>query len=234
MIVPLVSEAEWLAALSDLPLWAAPNGPTLVLAPHPDDETLAAGGFIAAQRSRGTEVVVVAVTDGEMAYADASGTGDAELGELRSREQTEALARLGVCGDMIVRLRLPDSGVAEREREIVERVLPQVTAETHLLAPWPGDFHPDHEACGRAAEEIARRSGARLTFWFFWTWHRGTLALLKDLGLRKWPLTEEQLRAKAEALCCHRSQLERPGEEPILPENLLAPARRSFEVFLPA
>jgi hypothetical protein len=32
----------------------------------------------------------------------------------------------------------------------------------------------------------------------------------------------------------HRSQLERPSGEPILPHRLLAPARWPFEVFLSA
>ena len=64
MIVPLVSEDEWLAALEDLPVWAPAPAPFLVIAPHPDDETLGAGGFIAAQCLHGRDVLVVAATDG--------------------------------------------------------------------------------------------------------------------------------------------------------------------------
>jgi LmbE family N-acetylglucosaminyl deacetylase len=230
MIVPLANEAQWQAALDGLPPWIAPDVDTLVIAPHPDDETLAAGGFIAAQCARGVPVRVVAVTDGEGAY----GGADEALGRLRQREQTEALARLGVASDSILRLHLPDSAVAKYEAEVVDRLLPLISAETHLVAPWPGDFHPDHEACGRAAQQLARRSGARLSFWFFWTWNRGTPEILEGKHLRLFPLTETQLLAKTEALACHASQLYRVGGDPILPENLLAPARRRFEVFLDA
>jgi hypothetical protein len=74
MIVPLVLEDEWIDALGDLPLWDIPPEPILVLAPHPDNETLGAGGFIAAQRSAGIEVMVAAVTDGENAYPNVSGS----------------------------------------------------------------------------------------------------------------------------------------------------------------
>jgi hypothetical protein len=39
----------------------------LVIAPHPDDETLAIGGFISPQTAKGAPICVVAVTDGEKA-----------------------------------------------------------------------------------------------------------------------------------------------------------------------
>jgi LmbE family N-acetylglucosaminyl deacetylase len=226
MIVPLVSEDEWLAALEDLPVWAPPTAPLVVIAPHPDDETLGAGGFIAAQGLNNRDVMVVAVTDGEKAYGY-----DPDLGKVRESEQRNALARLGVGSEHIIRLRLPDSDVGSHETELVDKLLSFVTKGTHLVAPWRGDFHPDHEACGRAAEQVANRTGARLTSYFFWTWHRGTTTTLDGLSLRSFPLNPHHLWSKSEALRCHRSQLTHESGEPILPENLLAPARRPFEVF---
>ena len=226
MIVPLVSEDEWLAALEDLPVWAPPTAPVVVIAPHPDDETLGAGGFIAAHGLNGRDVVVVAVTDGERAYGY-----DPDLGNIRELEQRNALARLGVSSEHIIRLRLPDSDVGSHETELVDKLLPFVTKDTHLMAPWRGDFHPDHEACGRAAEQVAFQTGARLTSYFFWTWHRGTTTSLDKLGLRSFPLNHQCVQRKSMALQCHRSQLTHNSGQPILPENLLAPARRRFEVF---
>jgi LmbE family N-acetylglucosaminyl deacetylase len=90
MIVPLVSEDEWLAALEDLPVRAPPPAPFLVIASHPDDETLGAGGFIAAQGLNSRDVVAVAVADGERAYGY-----DPDLGNIRESEQRNVLARLG-------------------------------------------------------------------------------------------------------------------------------------------
>jgi LmbE family N-acetylglucosaminyl deacetylase len=226
MIVPLVLEHEWLAALEDLTVWVPPPTDVLVLAPHPDDETLGAGGLLAAQCLQGTDVLVVAVTDGESAYGY-----DLNLGRIRESEQREALGRLGVPPKNIVRLRLPDSDVASYETQLVERLLPLVTKDTHIVAPWRGDFHPDHEACGRAAEYVAHRAGATLTSYFFWTWHRGTTESIDKLGLRSFPLDQRHLQSKSDALQCHRSQLTHDSGEPILPDNLLAPARRPFEVF---
>ena len=156
---------------------------------------------------------------------------DPDLGNIRESEQRNALARLGVGSEHIIRLRLPDSDVGSHETELVDKLLSFVTKGTHLVAPWRGDFHPDHEACGRAAEQVANRTGARLTSYFFWTWHRGTTTTLDGLSLRSFPLNPHHLWSKSEALRCHRSQLTHESGEPILPENLLAPARRPFEVF---
>lgn len=226
MIQPVVQEPAWLTALSALPVWKPPDSPMLIIAPHPDDETLGAGGLIAAQRARGIDVVVAAVTDGEHAYAQSEG-----LAEERRVEQTQALARLGVAADKIVRFGLPDSDVPDHEQTLVERLTSLVNKETHVVAPWQGDYHSDHTACGRAAEQVVRETGATLTSYFFWTYHFGNPDLLKSLQLRCFPLNPELLQAKTEALRCHKSQLNRESDDPVLPESLLGPARRSFELF---
>jgi LmbE family N-acetylglucosaminyl deacetylase len=227
MVVPLHAEQDWLPKLAGLPPFISGGAPMLLLSPHPDDESLAAGGLLAAQCERGVAVTLVAVTDGEHAYAEGEG-----LGEVRIREQTLAAARLGISAEDILRLHLPDSGVMTET--LVERLLPQTSSMTHIVAPWPRDFHPDHEACGEAALELRRRTGARLTFYFFWTWHRGAPALLEDLELQVFPLTPAQQLAKAEALAMHVSQLQHASGEPILHDIHLWPARLPFEVYLPA
>ena len=225
-----ISESEWLQALGGLPIWSAPAIPLLVVSPHPDDETLGCGGLIAAERRRGAQVLVAAVTDGEHAYPGAEG-GEG-LAATRRGEQERALERLGVERDNVLRFGLADSSVGLREADLVERLIERATPETCIVAPWEGDFHPDHESCGRAAAEAAGRTGARLISYFFWTWHRGTPETLAGLNLAMFPLDEELLRAKTEALACHRSQLERVGGGPVLPPELLGPAQRAFEVFL--
>ena len=226
MIVPLLSESGWARTLAQASAWIPNPVPTVVVAPHPDDETLAAGGLIVALTSRGIPVTVVAVTDGEHAYAENKG-----LAEIRRKEQADALARLGVPAPSIVRLGVTDSDVASHEEELIARLRPLITAETQVVAPWQGDFHPDHEACARAANVVTRDVGATLISYFFWTWHRGTVATLDGLTLRKFVLSDDLLLAKCEALACHASQLVHAPEPEILPDNLLWPARLPFEVF---
>ena len=231
VIVSRTNDAEWQHRFAGLPFLALPTGPLLVVAPHPDDETLGAGALIWTLCQQGVRVTVVAATDGENAYNTPAEERRA-LAHTRDAEQREALTALGVPADCIHRLRLTDSGLHTEETALAERLLEIAEPGMTLLAPWSGDFHPDHEACARAAATVAHAKSLQLFSYFFWTWHRGRPDLLDGLPLCRFDPPPEALAAKTSALAKHRSQLHRDDEEPILPERLLGPARWSFEVFL--
>ena len=226
-IIPLTSEDTWLPFIRNLPEWNPPLQPTIVLAPHPDDETLGAGGLIAKLRSKGVPVTVIAITDGEGAYADAKG-----LAEVRVQEQTAALGRLDVAERYIHRLKLPDRKLTENEGRLYEFVMQWMKPNSHIIAPWIKDFHPDHEAAGRVAGKIATLKNLPLTSYIFWTWHRGSPETLSGTSMVSLPLTQEEQDTKRHALAAHASQFQHPDGQPILSEELLAPARRSFEVYI--
>ncbi len=226
-IVPRTPEAAWFPSLADLPEWELPLVPTLVLSPHPDDETLGAGGLIARLRGAGIPATIVAVTDGEGAYVNTQ-----DLGDVRVLEQTEALRRLGVSGHMIHRLHLPDRHVSVYENQLVELLLPLVTAGMQLVAPWPRDFHPDHEAAGRAAARVAQLKDVPVTYYLFWTWHRGEPSMLDRLPCMRLSLSDLERELKLHALQAHVSQFEHADGQPILSPELLVPARRAFEVYI--
>ena len=226
MIVPLVEEEVWQKVLADLPPFNIRAGRILLVSPHPDDETLGAGALLAAQRMRGTAVEVVAVTDGENAYVD-----NADLAATRRQEQDSALVTLDIRPSAVHRFGFTDSGVEARKEELVDLLLPLITPVTQILAPWIGDYHPDHMACGWAARKAAVLTGASLSYYFFWTWHRGTPADLIGLDLHSFRLNASLLALKLKALACHHSQLHRAAGDPVLADQLLAPAKRKFEVF---
>ena len=120
---------------------------------------------MATQRSRQIPVTLLAVTDGEAAYPDVP-----DLGRTRRAEQVRAAEALGVSRDAIICFGLRDSAVAESEPALADRIEACINSDTLLVAPWPRDPHPDHEACGRAAATAASRAGATLICYFFWTW----------------------------------------------------------------
>ncbi len=68
-----LGDPRWaLAPVLDVPALAAKHDELLVLAAHPDDETLGAGGLVAMAARAGMPVRVVVATDGEGSHPDAS------------------------------------------------------------------------------------------------------------------------------------------------------------------
>lgn len=224
---PLTCENVWLHLLRDTPLWYPAMKRTVVVSPHPDDETLGAGGLIALQRERNLPVSIISVSDGEAAYPGFNG-----LAPIRRAEQLAAVQELGVTSDNLIRFSLPDSDISRFEVELTSMIGNHIDRDTLLIAPWPSDPHPDHEVCGRASTKAARDNGANIVFYFFWAWHRLAAQTLSTLPLHRLDISRKLQLMRAKALACHRSQLQRDHGAPILPEVFLAPARRSFETFI--
>ena len=87
---------QWTQWQRDFPALDVDDCRTLILvAAHPDDETLGLGATAAMLSRRGVTVQVVAVTDGEAAYPDNSG-GRRELAKLRRDELAAAAEALGL------------------------------------------------------------------------------------------------------------------------------------------
>ena len=146
----------------------------VVLAPHPDDETLACGGLIAEARAGGRRVVVVFVSDGAGSHPNSAAYPPMRLKALREKEAKHACAELGVgMGDLLF-LGLPDrsvphnGAVAERAiGTIVERV--DKVAAGSLFVTWRHDPHCDHQASYRLAREVQKhRPGMRLLEYVVW------------------------------------------------------------------
>src|SRR5688572_26068919 len=92
----------------------------LVVAPHPDDESLGAGGLIARAVARGAAVHVVLATDGDNAawiqrvWERRWRIGEPDrrrFGVWRRAEAMAALAALGVAPSAVTCLAYPDQGL---------------------------------------------------------------------------------------------------------------------------
>src|ERR1700722_11526713 len=77
------AECRWASLLSHVTEWLPKQGPLLVVAPHPDDEILGAGGLVQSWVASGGAVTVVSVTDGEAADPNHPQLDLVRRGELR-------------------------------------------------------------------------------------------------------------------------------------------------------
>lgn len=189
----------------------------LVVAVHPDDETLAAGGLIQAAQAAGAAVRVVFVTDGDdnpwpQRWLERRWRIDAAArrrwGARRRDEARIALATLGVAAEATQFLGLPDQGLTAllASGDALERTLQTVIEAfdpTWIAGPSRADRHPDHSAVAVALDRIGRRSGRPAPAQRLAAVVHGAIDAA-DLALA---LDAHALRRKREALAAYRTQL---------------------------
>lgn len=210
----------------------------IVVAPHPDDEILGAGGVLQTAIASGVPVEVVAVTDGEGSHPGATPTQATRLREIRTRESVLALRRLGLAVPRVTRLGCPDGRVSDVEDQ-VRAALEALGDEDDLwLAPWWIDGHPDHDACGRAASNAGAQLGLRVLHYLVWAWHWAD-PLREDLPwaqCRRFDFDRKSAERKRWSIEAFASQIRRrgpdAGDAPVLPPTVLTRFERSFEVFV--
>lgn len=221
---------RWAAVHRRARSWEVPAVPTLVVTPHPDDESLTVGGLIARQRGRGVPVTVLAVTDGEAAYPDRRLAFD--LKTVRVVEQHAALERLGVDSDHIVRLGIPDGAVPDRQHDLAGTIAELAGEAGLVVSPWPQDWHSDHEACGRAALDAVRDPNVRHVHSVFWGWHHRPTSLLPPGDVLAVELEPHEYRAREQAIACHVSQVSDDLTPGLLGETDLEPSRWPTEFYV--
>ncbi len=205
------------ASLPAAPLEAlAGNGGILVLAPHPDDETLGCGAAIMAALAAGRPVTVALLTGGGGSHPRSRDYPPEAMVALRRREFAEALARLGAAGGASVEslyLDLPDTAVpheATALAPIAARLRDRVVdgGIDTVWATWRGDPHTDHVAAARLADLLASRcaeTGLTLTRRDYAVWGRFGAALPAGPVLAFPP--GRWHAAKAHAMDAYASQL---------------------------
>lgn len=226
--------------LDALPLLdAAPCRRAVVLAPHPDDESLAVGGLIALLLASGAEVVIVAATDGEASHPASTRATPDQLRCLRAAETDAALVALGagLPGELrLQRLHLPDGALDRHGAELTAALVPLLAPGDWCVAPLDTDGHPDHDAGGRAARAACASTGAHLLSYPLWAWHWAQpqdprVPWARALRL---PLDPDAQRRKRAALACYPSQTEPLGPGPedaaVVPPAVLAHFLRPSEV----
>lgn len=234
-------EAAWLACerLAACPHVPVPDSAVrlVVLAAHPDDEALGAGGLIAAAAQAGCQVEVLVATDGEASHPDSTTHPPRTLARIRRAETARALSALAPAATLTF-LGLPDGALAAHVAVLGNALQKRLTGNVLLVTPWCGDRHPDHEACALAARDAAVRAGCGHWQYPIWAWHWAD----PESGSLPWPdlrrleLDAAASDAKRSALAAYVSQhaplSALPGDEEILPAHVAAHFSRPFEMFV--
>jgi len=129
----------------------------LVLAAHPDDESLGAGGTLALNAGRAEAIRLWIATDG----TGQEGVEPEEAAEYGSRRRAEAARAADILGIPAPRFGgLVDGGLqadpgrlAARVREEFEEFEPDL-----ILCPSPAELHPDHRAVARSLFDLVAAS----------------------------------------------------------------------------
>jgi LmbE family N-acetylglucosaminyl deacetylase/SAM-dependent methyltransferase len=209
----------------------------VVVAAHPDDESLGAGGLIATAAARGLPTSVLVATAGEGSHPSSPTHTPGALARLRRRELAEAAVALGLEESAVATMGIPDGHVVEHRDEITAAIVELVGdgRNTLLVAPYRADGHPDHDEMGTCAAAAAHRTGAMLAEYPIWLWHAGHSRDMPWSRLVRLPLAQTAQEAKRAALTCHASQVrplsDQPGDGTILTAAVLEHFTRDQEVF---
>jgi len=209
----------------------------LILAPHPDDESLGCGGLIAASCEMGLAPIVAILTDGTKSHPGSSAFPPPRLRDVREAEALRAVKLLGLPAKNLLFLhyedtKLPASGVGFAVA--ISRVLTLARDKkcTLLIAPWAYDPHCDHEA----AAAIAAATNLPVLSYPVWGWLRdGNDDVAAPSGGFRLKIAPFMARKQA-AIAAHASQYgDLIKDCPAgfrLPANLLEIFARPYETFI--
>ena len=195
----------------------------LVVAPHPDDETLGCAELMQAVRDAGGEVAIVLLTDGEanpwpQRWIERRWRLDAadrrRWGALRQGEMRSALQCMGLDGIRLIRFGWPDLGITARlldphadavaalQREI------RAFAPSMVLGPDLADRHPDHGSAHVLLRLALHALGASAPCLLGYGLHGGVVT---DGGWQLPAVDTDWTLRKRVAMECYASQLRLGG-----------------------
>ena len=240
--------ANFFTVVETLPagsLWDVTRGGGLVIvAPHPDDESLGCSGLIAEACLQGVDVRLIVLGDGVGSHAGSRRYPAPKLRALREGETRHAALALGLPLTAIRFLGLPDRNVPTtgQDGDAACKTIVELASECRagaVCVTWCHDPHCDHvAAAGLVARARPHLGKARILSYPVWGW---TLSADVDVGgpptgLR-FPMAQH-LETKAAAIAAHLSQTtDLIEDDPYgfrLTADMLANFSGPFETFLDA
>jgi LmbE family N-acetylglucosaminyl deacetylase len=208
----------------------------LIFSPHPDDESIATGGYIKTAINKGATVWIVLVTDGNKHH----------LEKTRYNEFAMVTASLGVPESNLIYLNYPDGSLTNEDqnsvqsyfKSIIELIEPNI-----IFVPDANDRHPDHKTTGLDAEKAISKIQKKFTIYYYLVHFPNfplpinfnkNLYVLPPIKLldfsKEWlsfPLKPDVEEAKYNALMEYKTQLKYP-----IPKELILSFIRKNELFV--
>ena len=206
-------EAVKALPVADLATLVPDGGGLVVVAPHPDDESLGCGGLIAQAVREGRPVRVVIVSNGCGSHPHSKAYPHDRLRSLREAETVRAMAELGLGAEHVHFLRLPDGGVPSEgaEAEVAADKVAEIARAAGaraLFVTWRHDPHCDHTASAAIVDLArARLPGIAAYAYPVWGW---TLPPEREVGPAPGGfrlVVEAERAAKRRAVEAHASQV---------------------------
>ncbi len=191
----------------------------MVFSPHPDDETIGAGGYIHYAAKAGSQIRIVLVTDGNKHG----------LETVRYQEFFKATKLLGVNSSDLVFLGYPDGRVRKKSRVKLYNVFREQIESfqpTIVVYPHPEDHHADHAVCGEVLQAVLANERPQIAAYQYLVHHsrfpqpkklRPKLYLLPPVRMvtfdkqwRRFMLTQDDVEIKKSALKSYKTQLRVP------------------------
>ncbi len=191
----------------------------LVFSPHPDDETIALGGFIYDAEKAGAKVKIVLVTDGDKHH----------LKDKRYSEFKEVTSTLGVPQNDLIFLNYSDGTLKAQNQgelgDVFQKEIKDFQPEI-VFYPNPLDSHADHATTGKIVQDDLKKDSFQGKAYEYLVHHRRypqPKKMAKDLYLLppmnmvkldndwvKYPLSAAAVEKKSEAILKYQSQLKAP------------------------
>lgn len=194
----------------------------MLVAPHPDDESLACSIILQRAVAVGASVRIVYATDGdnnpwpqralERKWRITSRDRE-RWGRLRRMEARAALRALGIARGHADFLGLPDQGLTRLLKcrgKATQSLFQHIIAAwkpTLLLGPSSDDTHPDHKTIGRLIHSLDNTLTDRLRSLAIWTYkvHGSRASFARKATVIT--ATPAESRRKLAAIQCHKTQL---------------------------
>jgi len=187
------------------------SAPIVVLAPHPDDESLGCGALLA-QAFAHNGAHVICMTDGSASHPGSHAWPPARIAVERQRELSHAIRLLGGTEDNLTWLGHPDGWLGAQNLDAVVDVVGAIVRRTgalHMFAPSVDDHHEDHKATARIALQV-RAENPGLTLFTYPLWSRWDDPHSNVAISSRNPVTLDPgqwLATKQAAIACHATQL---------------------------